>query len=322
MPPAVAQTGVSLGRQLFFFLFLLVPGYFAVRAYYWANVALENNDRVNRLVSMAVGGFLSLAAVAFWRELAPTVRIGPLAFLSPEWLVVDGALAVRTVSELTILESVNLIVSQITVAVLGGYFLGTAKYVWYDQRKQTHSRLEHPWTQLTDEIPNEPIVIVSNDGTHTRGRPIAVGSEEQDYDIMLVASGTDDDTTTAGLPPAGSTDDSPLARGAISYHQYDDISRVILPESVDITDNRTVLQRRHVLLVRSLVDDGLQSVVSRRAKSVVARIRLVLRRPLQRLLEFVSPEFDRSSDDDSEKDDTDDADDDGSGALRLSDSDE
>lgn len=265
------QTGTSLGRQLVFFLFLLVPGYLAVRAYYWANVALENDARVNRLVLMAIGGFVSLAVVALWRQLMPTVRVAPLAFLTPEWLVVDGVLSVQTISRLSVLESVNLIVSQGIVAVVGGYILGMVKYVWYDERNQTHSNLEHPWTQLTDEIPNEPIIVVSNDGTHTKGRPVALGSEQQDYDIMLVASGSDDDTETKGLPPATSTDDS-LPRGAISYHQYDDISRVVMPGSLELTDNRTILQRRHLLLAQDLTEHGMLAVMHRYASAVIAHI--------------------------------------------------
>jgi hypothetical protein len=160
--------------------------------------------------------------------------------------------------------------------VVGGYILGTVKYVWYDERNQTHSNLEHPWTQLTDEIPNEPIIVVSNDGTHTKGRPVALGSEEQDYDIMLAASGpeedteatdsdssSDDDTETTDLSSGASTDDS-LPRGTISYHQYDDISRVVVPETEEDSANRTLLQKKHAIFVGILADNGLKYFVQKK----------------------------------------------------------
>lgn len=185
MAAAVAQTGVSLGRQLFFFLFLLVPGYFAVRAYYWANVALENDGRVNRLVSMAVGGFLSLAAVALWRELVPTVRFAPLAFLSPEWFVVDRELAVQTISRLSVLESVNLIASQVVVAVLGGYACGLAKRRLFEGRRGG-SRRTRPWERLVDSLgPGDTVELLTTDGSRVVGEVAAFDSRPGDDDILL-----------------------------------------------------------------------------------------------------------------------------------------
>jgi hypothetical protein len=66
----IAQVGTtSLAGQLIFFLYLLVPGYAAFRAYIWANVALDRTSRLTKLVIMATGGFASLSATAFFRQI-------------------------------------------------------------------------------------------------------------------------------------------------------------------------------------------------------------------------------------------------------------
>jgi hypothetical protein len=260
---------------------------------------------------MAIGGFASLVVVALWRQL------GLPAFPMPEWLVVDGTLRVRTISQLSVLKSANLILSQAVIAVLGGYTLGTVKYVWYDERRQTHSNLEHPWTQLTDEIPNEPITIVSNDGTYTKGRPIALGSKEQAYDIMLVASGPEASAETADYSPDESSADASLPRGAISYHQYDDISRVVVPGSREDTNNRTVLQERHALFAEDLVENGLQSVVRRKASLIVVHIESTLYFFQVRIKILTMSVFKGRQDNESEGSNADNRDDSGTTEINL-----
>jgi len=229
------QTGTSLGRQLVFFLFLLVPGYLAVRAYYWANVALENDARVNRLVLMAIGGFVSLAVVALWRQLIPTVRVAPLAFLTPEWLVVDGVLSVQTISRLSVLESVNLIVSQAVVALIVGYSWGTLKYVTYDQRQPNHADLERPWEQVVDRAAKgDPIEIVTTDGQRIVGRVEALGSPTRDYDVLVADA----------RPVGGHANHQHDEVDEFVYFYRDDISRLVL-QTGDTSPGSTPLQEKH-----------------------------------------------------------------------------
>lgn len=235
MALVAAQTGISFGRQLFFFLFLLVPGYFAVRAYYWANVALESNDRVNRLVLMAIGGFASLALVALWRRLVPTVQVYCLAFLSPEWLVVDGPLSVQTISELTILESLNLIVSQTVIAVFAAYLLGTLRHVIYDRRQRDHVDLERPWEQVVDKAgKGDAIEAITTDGKRIVGEVEALGSATRDYDVLLANVRQDSRDSTVQR-----SRESDLA-----YFYHDDLSRLLLRQ-VDTSTDTPWLQEQH-----------------------------------------------------------------------------
>jgi hypothetical protein len=229
MGGVIIQTGTSVGRQLVFFLFLLVPGYLAVRAYYWANVALENDTRVNRLVLMAIGGFASLVVVALWRQL------GLPAFPMPEWLVVDGILKVRTISQLSVLESVNLIASQSLIALFVGYLWGTLKYVIYDQRQRNHADLERPWEQVVDRAAKgDPVEIVTTDGQRIVGRVEALGSPTRDYDVLVADA----------RPVGGQRDHQHDEVDEFVYFYRDDISRLVL-QTGDTSPGSTPLQEKH-----------------------------------------------------------------------------
>jgi hypothetical protein len=242
MVGVIIQTGTSVGRQLVFFLFLLVPGYLAVRAYYWANVALENDARVNRLVLMAIGGFVSLAVVALWRQLFPTIQFAPLAFLTPKWLVVDGVLSVRTISRLSVSESVNLIVSQGVVALIVGYGWGTLKYVTYDQRQPNHADLERPWEQVVDRVgKDDQVEIVTTDGQRIIGKVEALGSPTRDYDILVANA----------RPVNGQADHRPDRVYEFVYFYDDDISRLVI-HTGDTSPGSTPLQDGHQKVTKSL----------------------------------------------------------------------
>ncbi|MEZ3117533.1 DUF6338 family protein [Halobaculum sp. MBLA0147] len=255
-PDVGLQTSVSFGRQLLFFLFLLIPGYLTVRTYYWANVAIEDRGRVNRLVLMAIGGFVSLAIVALWRELVPTFRVGFLEWLSPSWLVVEERLSVGSISRLSILESTHLILWESLVGVLLGYVYGTAKYVTYDQRRQERTQLKQPWEKFVESVgtgANQTVEVITSDGERVVGEVVGLGSPSEAYDLLLTEprtpDGTDDESNTdgGGRGPDGESG----SRGDLSYHHYEDISHVYLRDDA-LTNQTTRLQDRHTDLLQYL----------------------------------------------------------------------
>lgn len=263
-PDVGLQTSVSFGRQLLFFLFLLIPGYLTVRTYYWANVAIEDRGRVNRLVLMAIGGFVSLAMVALWRELIPTFRVGFLEGLSPSWLVIEERLSVESISRLSILESTNLILGESVAGVLCGYVYGTAKYVIYDQRRQKRTQLKQPWEKFVESVgtdANQTVEVITSEGERVVGEVVGLGSPSEAYDLLLTEPrtphGTDDQSKPDGDGSRAGRERR--SRGDVSYHHYEDISHVYLRDDA-LSNQTTRLQDRHTDLLEYLTeqvgDDG------------------------------------------------------------------
>jgi hypothetical protein len=240
------QSSVSFGRQLVFFLFLLIPGYVTVRAYYWSNIALEDSSRVNRLVLMAIGGFASLAFVSLWRKLLHSVGVSAVGIV-PDWLVIRETLSVQTVATLTVLQSTNLILSQVALGTVAGVFYGTFKYVLYDKRRRNHTDREQPWGRVIDEIEEGgTIEIVTSGGERVSGKLESIGSQSENYDILLA-----DPTRGSWKPDRDANEANRL--GELSYHHYEDISQVIYHGERSL-GSRTWLQRRHTSLVQSLTN--------------------------------------------------------------------
>jgi len=184
----IAQVGTTgLAGQLIFFLYLLVPGYAAFRAYIWANVALDRTTRLTKLVLMAIGGFASLAGIALLRQ---TVLPNFVQMLSISNLIsnfaITGELSVETISGLTILESTNLIISQSVVAIVGGVLVGMVRYVLIDQDNPRRKYLEQPWDELVDQVSrNDRITVVTCNGDQITGEFEQIGNNPEDKDLLI-----------------------------------------------------------------------------------------------------------------------------------------
>lgn len=240
-----AQVGTTgLAGQLIFFLYLLVPGYAAFRAYIWANVALDRTTRLTKLVLMAIGGFASLAVIALLRQ---TILPDLVQFLCISNLISDfafaGELSVKTISSLTILESTNLIISQSAIAIVGGVLAGMVRYVLVDQDNPGRKYLEQPWDELVDQVsPSDRITVVTCNGDKITGEFEQIGNNPEDKDLLIRGPQILDERRAEA---------SKL--GEISYHSDEDISRVIVYDQY-LDGRRGWLNRQYMRLLQWLVD--------------------------------------------------------------------
>lgn len=275
------QTGVSLGRQLVFFLFLLIPGYLFVKAYYWSNIAKEENSRVGKLVLMAMAGVASLVFVSIWRQFVPEpqfcvfvrwletfvarsevsirsivaslvlasswwkfIPVFPvcgLETLVPEAFVIKRKLSVKSISGLTVLQSANLIVSQATVGILIGFTLGTLEYVVYDQRQPEHKDMDEPWEILVDETKRQGAVEI-----------VTTSGDRIEGRLKSIGSPSEKYDVLVSDPVRVCDDEEDDPLGEMSYHHHDDICQVITDESLSEAQ-RPWLQRKHMALLQRLV---------------------------------------------------------------------
>ena len=241
----IAQVGTTgLAGQLIFFLYLLVPGYAAFRAYIWANVALDRTTRLTKLVLMAIGGFASLAGIALLRQ---TVLPNFVQMLSISNLIsnfaITGELSVETISGLTILESTNLIISQSVVAIVGGVLVGMVRYVLIDQDNPRRKYLEQPWDELVDQVSrNDRITVVTCNGDQITGEFEQIGNNPEDKDLLI-----------RGPQILGNERSEASNLGEISYHSHKDISRVIVYDQY-LDGGRGWLNRHYMRVLQWLVN--------------------------------------------------------------------
>lgn len=217
------QSATSLGGHLVFFLFLLIPGYVSLRAYLWANIALDDIGRLDKIIDMAVGGFVTIVAVAILRQAGFSGWLwdAVLGGFFPDWLALSvSELSIRTVSNLSIVESFTLVSSQSVVGIVLGAVYGSLKYIFFDNHRQKRRDLEQPWDTVFHQtkVGNE-VTVVTAQNREIDGILEQIGSPSEDYDLLI---SNPKEVFRDGSYPEPDT--RPL--GNTSYHHYQDISRI------------------------------------------------------------------------------------------------
>jgi hypothetical protein len=217
------QSATGLGGHLVFFLFLLIPGYVLLRAYLWANIALDDIGRLDKLVYMTVGGFVTIVIVAILRRMGFsgwlwTVVLGQHF---PDWLALSvSELSIRTVSRLSIVESFTLVSSQSVVGIVSGTLYGLLKYVFFDDHRQKRRDLEQPWDMVFHEtkVGNE-VTVVTAQNREIEGILEQIGSPSKDYDLLI-------SNPKEVIRDGSASVVDKRSLGNTSYHHYQDISRI------------------------------------------------------------------------------------------------
>ncbi|MFB6186574.1 MAG: hypothetical protein ABEI86_06880 [Halobacteriaceae archaeon] len=217
------MNGVAPGISLVFFLFLLIPGYAAVRSYLWANIALDDTTRLTKLVLMSFGGFASLALVSFFRE----IELFALSTQQNSGLIsaftFDKPLTLTTVSSLSILESTALILAQSMIAIFGGVLVGALRIVVIDGEQVDRQQIIQPWEELSNQVrTGDELTVVTHGGEKVTGKLKQIGNPPREHDLILTnPERTYIDSYNHSTSPR--TD----SIGELSYHHEQDISRVI-----------------------------------------------------------------------------------------------
>jgi len=239
---AQAATGAQTG-QLVFFLYLLIPGYVAFRAYIWGNVAIDRTSRLTKLILMVIGGFLSLALTAAARHtfLPELIQILPLLGPYPE-VAISGKISVQSISNLSILQSTNLILSQSAIGVVGGSVCGALRYAVIDQNNPSRKYLDQPWDELIEQVSyKDPITVVTRDGRKVTGEFEQIGNSPDDKDLLI----RNPKQLDGKLEEASKI-------GEISYHSYQDISRIVVYDQY-LDGERSWVNRQYMRCLQILV---------------------------------------------------------------------
>jgi hypothetical protein len=193
---------------------------------------------------MAIGGFVSLAVIALLRQtvLPFFSKFVPRINLLSDFAIA-GELSVMSISNLTILESTNLIISQSVIATVGGVLYGMARYVLIDQDNPQRKYLEQPWDELIDHVSRDDrITIVTCGGNKITGEFEQIANDPEDKDLLI---------RNPRIINGKSAGTSKL--GKVSYHNQRDISRVIVYNQY-LDGSRSWTNRQYMRLLQWFVD--------------------------------------------------------------------
>ncbi|RLM83529.1 hypothetical protein D3D02_17815 [Halobellus sp. Atlit-38R] len=211
------MASTSVAGQLTFFLFLLIPGYAGVRAYLWANIAVDDATRLTKLVWMTIGGFGSIVVVAVFREAGLQLSLSLASGIA-----IPGELTVQSVGNLSILQAANLIGSQVAIALFGGLLVGSSRYILIDADGTRRRDLTQPWDEIFNHISRgDEITIVSHSGEKITGTLEQMGNSNGDRDIVL------SDPRKTYIDGQNNPENERFTElGRLSYHHTQDISRI------------------------------------------------------------------------------------------------
>ena len=221
-------SGNPFGFNVFYLLFLLVPGYAALRAYLRASVQLDSMSRLDKILSVAIGGGFSLIIMLVLN------RFGVLNWVVIKWYDIwpagysiqttqpiiyprfEYAITADEVNSHTALSLMGFIIIQSLVGYISGYVYGTKQYIASPEPQRMHD-LEQPWEiAVRNTKYGEKVVVITKNNEEITGKIERIGSPSEDYDLLLFAA---ERATASGEPePLGMT-----------YHHYRDISRVQFP---------------------------------------------------------------------------------------------
>lgn len=249
MQQIVPQTATFL-----FLLFLLIPGYITLRAFYFSVISIDDLSRMDKLATIVTGGFASLFVVGALHRLNVPSIVMVLAELGVDYTcqvrgfggggvmhsvklpLFGEAFALRcprSVSQYSFNGQINVagftnpgLVSSgiiITIQSVVGLVIGYAYGVYrrnLDENPQTREELTQPW-QRAYEVTDigQTATIVTPENRMVEGTIQQLGSPSKDYDILLA-------NPKEVNRELGGEVINKRRIGNYSYHNYRDISRI------------------------------------------------------------------------------------------------
>lgn len=217
-----------------------------VYSYFWANIAIDDTSRLNKLILMAIGGFGTLVLVSIGRHL-PFEMHTVVPF--PDWVMIQGTLSIETISNLAVPEAANLILSQSLVGVLLGACVGSFKYIFFDVDKPRRQDLEQPWEYVNGQISRgSEVTVITTGNERIHGMVERIGSPSEDYDLLL-----GNPIEVMSHETNGSREESGEPFGEMSYHHHQDIARIHLHED-QTAPKRTWVTKKHMFILQRSLD--------------------------------------------------------------------
>ncbi|WP_336001462.1 hypothetical protein [Halorientalis halophila] len=220
--------GTSAIFNILSVLFLLVPGYSALRGYLNSTVQLDTNSRIDKLIIGITGGLITLALMLIAH------RFGILAFLGDfvEGIVADKSsiasigysedyeVSLSTTPEISALAIILFILIQSLIGYVGAYMLGTVIYLKQDKTRKIEKNLSQPWDTAVEKARlDEEVTVITKNETKIKGKLYRIGSPSKNFDVLLKAAEKHYDDESKDPDPLG-----------VTYHHYEDISQVRLED--------------------------------------------------------------------------------------------
>ena len=231
-----SETNVVL--SLVYVLFLLVPGYLALRGYLDATIQLDTISRIDKILTTVVAGGATLALVLIFNRFNIFIVVVDFWYAILEWRWIneeigysaENSVTLDDLSDITALGFLGVVTFQSLLGYIGGYLYGTFVHVRSFHRSRSHEDLEQPWqTAVRQSATGQELTVITKNGDEIRGKLYRIGSHSEDYDLLLSAA----EKVVVGGDPI------PLG---VTYHHYEDISQVrfpeIIPENPDTEGNR------------------------------------------------------------------------------------
>jgi len=229
------EVRTGLGLNFLYLLFLLIPGYVALKAYLRAKVALDDMTRLDKIIGLALGGFTSLIVLILGYRLSLgqggyrllTTGSGSLI----QWR--SNGVSISSVATLSVLQMSVFILSQSVVAALLGYWYGKTTRV-LDSVEQSRHDLRQPWEMAFYGIQRgDELTVVTSQDREIKGAVLQAGSPSMNYDLLL------SDPEEIYRDERGKIVHQ-RDLGQYSYHHYQDVSRIdinkdLLPEETPPT---------------------------------------------------------------------------------------
>lgn len=215
----------TLGFNILHLLFLLIPGYLALRGYHSASVQIDDTSRIDKLLLAVVGGVVSLGIMMLLNRfgvLQAVVHVLYHLIGDPRPIQVGynstNAVTSRDIRDFTILAILGFIFLQSGIGYLGGYIAGTIVHIRSDQPQKSDKDIQQPWeTAVRQSALGDRVEVVTRNSDKIKGRLYRIGSPSKDFDLLLTAS--------ERVTPEGE-ENEPLG---VTYHHYRDISQVRFP---------------------------------------------------------------------------------------------
>ena len=217
----------SLLSNLILLLFLLVPGYVALRGYLDSTVQLDTFTRIDKIFITIFFGAILLFLVLLANRIGLLVYIynhvwvaywKPVCVYSPIGFGVGDEISTDSLSNYSSLALLSVVIGESVMGYLAGYLVGTIFRVRSKAPQSSEKDLQQPWaTAIRQSEPYDKLEIVTTTGDKIVGKLYRIGSPSEDGDVLLFGANKIVDENNK----------EPLG---MSYHSFDDISQIQFPE--------------------------------------------------------------------------------------------
>lgn len=217
---------MSFGFNLILILFIIVPGYVALRGYLDATVQLDTFNKTNKIfITVFSGSALIFTSLIIYRidisgSLCHSVStITSMYFCIPTSMQLNSELInLDSMPNLSATVVFGVVLLQSALGYTSAYLLGTVVHMRSDTPQSSEKDLQQPWeTAIRQSEPYDPLEIITVNGDRVRGKLYRIGSPSEDADVLLFAANRQ-------------KENEEIEFLGMSYHHYQDIARVQFPE--------------------------------------------------------------------------------------------